>query len=179
MCLPQSGQFDLEDKSWIQNSSRLHWHKKLDWLQRKEQCVWFEKYRFWTRGGHFIAVQQSKRIARLATFWHLPTNQPTKYNRNFNIFYLYFNSQTLVQNISNLTTSCRTSRKYFAKETVFFDIFCHKDLPPELKPRRDIFSCFESLLLFAVFCVLSHKDTHLCWIQFSAGSTSSLGFAHR
>ena len=145
----------------------------------KDSACGLKSIDLWTRGGHFIAVQQSKRIARLATFWHLPTNQPTKYNRNFNIFYLYFNSQTLVQNISNLTTSCRTSRKYFAKETVFFDIFCHKDLPPELKPRRDIFSCFESLLLFAVFCVLSHKDTHLCWIQFSAGSTSSLGFAHR
>ena len=114
-CLPQSGQFDLQDKSWIG-------------CNKKDSACGLKSIDLWTRGGHFIAVQQSIRIARIATFWHLPTNQPTKYNRNFNSSYYYFNSHTLVQNVTNFTTSCRTltsflSRKYFAKETVLFDIF--------------------------------------------------------
>ena len=96
----------------------------------KDSACGLKSIDLWTRGGHFIAVQQSKRIARIATFWHLPTNQPTKCSRNFNNCYYYFNSQTFVRNITNFTTRCRTpssflSRKYFVKETVFFDIFCH------------------------------------------------------
>ena len=158
LCLPQSGQFDLQDKSWIQNSSRLHCIDIKSWIgcNEKDSACGLKSIDLWTRGGHFIAVQQSKRIARIATFWHLPTNQPTKCSRNFNNCYNYFNSQTLVQNINNFTTiqlrtpSSILSRKYFAKETVFFYIFCHKDLLSQLKPRRGSFSCFESLNLFPI-----------------------------
>ena len=75
-CLPQSGQFDLQDKSWIQNSSRLHWHKKLDWLQRKGQCVWFEKYRFVNPGRSLHCSTTVNKDCKDCNFLAL-ANQPT------------------------------------------------------------------------------------------------------